>query len=389
MSSSRRIRVAVLFGGRSVEHEISVISALQLISAVDTLKYEPIPVYIDQEGRWYTGDSLLQRELYRDLNKRRVELTQVTLRPEPGLGGLEVVGDAAQRISVDVFFPVFHGRFGEDGCIQGLFELTEMPYVGCGVLAAALSMSKQRCKDFVRSWQVPVLPGVLVTKAEVLESLERTLDRIVGVEGLREFPLFVKPNNSGSSIGIGRAKNREELAVALARVFAFDHEALVETCMTEMFELNVSVVAGKTPAVSVIEMPVPSDAALTYEDKYLRGGKKTGESQGMASLTRLIDPPEVPTELREQVQMFARTVFEAMGCNGVARFDFIVDKRSGKAYFNEVNSPPGSLAFYLWEKTTPRLLYTELIERLIECAIIRAQERLSLKSDIEFKALKQ
>jgi D-alanine-D-alanine ligase len=387
VSRQKRIRVAVLFGGRSVEHEISVISALQLISAVDTLRYEPIPVYIDQDGRWHTGAALLQRSFYTQFAKRRTELTQVTLRPEPGLGGLSVIA-SNEMIPVDVFFPVFHGRFGEDGCIQGLFELTEIPYVGCGVLAASLSMSKQCCKEFVQAFQVPTVPGKLVTKASVLQNLQQALDDVIATPGLTQFPLFIKPNNSGSSIGIGRAKNREELAVCLARVFAFDHEALVERCMTDMFELNVSVVAGTEPSVSVIEMPVASDHALTYEDKYLRGGKKTGDSQGMASLTRLIDPPQISTELRSQVQKYALQVFKAMGCNGVARFDFIVDKQSGQPYFNEVNSPPGSLAFYLWEKTNPRLLYTELIERLIECAFARARERASLKSDIEFKALK-
>lgn len=386
--SSKRIRVGVLFGGRSVEHEISVISALQMISAMDTLRFDPVPIYLDVDGHWFCGDILLQRSMYKELDQHRDKLERVMLLPEPGIGGLVRASNITSRIPIDVFFPVFHGRFGEDGCIQGLFELSETPYVGCAVLAAALSMSKQRCKEFVQASGIPVLPGKLVEKSAAVVDLGKAIDSILAVPKLQDFPLFVKPNNSGSSIGIGRAMDRAELEAALAKVFAFDVEALVEPCMTEMFELNVSVIGGAPARASVIEMPVPTEHALTYEDKYLRGGKKTGESQGMASLTRVIDPVDLPAELRETVTRYALRAFEAIGCDGVARFDFIVDKRDSKVYFNELNSPPGSLAFYLWEKSHPRLLYTELIEQLIERAFERARWRASVRSEIEFKALK-
>lgn len=386
----RRLRVAVLFGGRSVEHEISVISALQMISAMDTLRYEPVPVYIDLSGNWYSGAPLLQRSFYRNFDASAPGLERVILLPQPGIGGLSKVGSSNAVIPIDVFFPLFHGRFGEDGCMQGLFELAEVAYVGGGVLASSVAMSKQRCKIFLSGLGIPVLPGCLVEKGDALRGLDATLDTVLATPGLQQFPLFVKPNNSGSSVGIGKANDRSELAAALANVFVYDVEALVEPCLTEMFEVNVSVLAGKERRISVVEIPVSSAGALTYEDKYLRGGgKKSGDSQGMASLTRVINPADLDGDIKSSISSYAKQAFEALGCAGVARFDFMVSKTDGKIYLNELNSPPGSMAFYLWEKSEPRLLYTELIECLIEDALGRAGWKASVKWEMEFRALKQ
>ncbi|MBX7145190.1 MAG: D-alanine--D-alanine ligase [Oligoflexia bacterium] len=386
----QRLKVAVLFGGRSVEHEISVISALQMISAMDTLRYDPIPVYIDLSGKWFTGKPLLQRSFYRNFDAAAAGLENVTLLPQPGLGGLSRTSAPNSILPVDVFFPLFHGRFGEDGCIQGLFELAEVPYVGCGVLASAVAMSKQRCKTLLAGVGLPVLPGCLVEKPDVLRDLDAQLARVAASPWLEQFPLFVKPNNSGSSVGIGKAANREELAATLANVFVYDVEALVEPCLSDMFEVNVSVLAGRAKRVSVVEIPVATAGALTYEDKYLRsGGKKSGESQGMASLTRVIDPADLDPGIKNTITDYARRAFDALGCRGVARFDFMVSKADGRIYLNELNSPPGSMAFYLWEKSAPRLLYTELVDCLIEDALDRAGWRASVKWEMEFRALKQ
>ena len=389
--SSQRTRVGVLFGGRSVEHEISVITALQLISAMDTVAYEPVPVYIDIQGRWYTGQLLLDRAFYRRLPGALSELQEVTLLPNPLLGGLVCkVGDTincANRIPLDVCLMSFHGQHGEDGCVQGLLELAGIPYTGCGVLAAAVLMNKQICKSVAHAQGVPVLPGVVVEKADLLHDPAAAVQRVVSTPGCDRFPLFIKPNNLGSSVGIGRASNEQELLAALLNVFRFDLQALVEPCMTEMFEVNVSVLEGIPPVASVVEIPVSSSGALTYEDKYLRGGKKTGANEGMAALTRMIDPPDLPSELREHIRDYAIRTFQALHCAGVGRFDFIVDKPSGKPYFNELNSPPGSFAFYLWEKSHPRRLYTEVITTIIEGALARASRRASLQCDIGFKAL--
>ena len=389
--SKQRTRVGVLFGGRSVEHEISVITALQLISALDTITYEPVPVYIDIQGRWFSGEQLLERAFYRRLPGALTEVQEVTLLPNPNIGGLvhkdgEAI-DCAKRVPIDVFLMSFHGQHGEDGCVQGLLELAGIPYTGCGVMQGAVLMNKQVCKSVAQAIGVPVLPGAVVEKAALLHDSAGALRSVLETPGCDRFPLFVKPNNLGSSIGIGRAKDEAELLSALLNVFRFDTQALVEPCMTEMFEVNVSVLEGQPPIASVVEIPVASSGALTYEDKYLRGGKKTGANEGMAALTRMIDPPDLPAELREQIRDYAVRTFRALGCAGIGRFDFIVDKPSSKPYFNELNSPPGSFAFYLWEKSHPPRLYTELISTIIEGALKRASLRASLQCDIGFKAL--
>ena len=390
-SHMKRPRVGVLFGGRSVEHELSVITALQLISALDSVHYEPIPVYIDIQGRWFTGEPLLERAFYRRLPSALAEVQEVTLLPNPNIGGLvHKTGDqvdCSRRVPLDVCLMSFHGQHGEDGCVQGLLELAGIPYTGCGVLQAAVLMNKQICKSVAHAHEIPVLPGAVVEKANLLRDPAAAVQAVVDTPGLGTFPLFIKPNNLGSSVGIGKAKDATELLSALLNVFRFDTQALVEPCMTEMFEVNVSVLEGQPPIASVVEIPVSSSGALTYEDKYLRGGKKTGANEGMAALTRMIDPPDLPVELRETIRGYAVRAFAALGCAGVGRFDFIVDKPSGKPYFNELNSPPGSFAFYLWEKSHPPLLYTEVITRIIEGALNRASLRASLQCDIGFKAL--
>ncbi len=385
---AKRRKIAVLFGGRSVEHEISVITALQLMLAVDPALYDITPVYIAPNGCWYTGDALLNRTFYASVPGSLSALTEVTLLPKPGINGLTVQATGLV-LPVDVFVPVFHGQYGEDGCIQGLFELAQVPYTGSSVAASAITMNKYFCKVYLGAHGVPVLPAALINRDDARADIEATVESICSRSEFSSFPLFIKPCNLGSSIGVSRVGAKHELAAALAKVFRYDTHALVEPCVSEIMEINVSVRDVGRAQASVVEIPVSQSGVLSYEEKYLRpGGKKSGPSQGMASLSRIIDPPDLDPDIRNEVVSHAVRSFSLLGCSGVARLDFIYDLAAGKLYFNELNAFPGSCAFYLWARTAPRVLYTELINDMIETALRTHQSFASLDRDIGLRALK-
>ena len=392
---TNRLRVAVLFGGRSVEHEISVISALQLMLAVDPAKFDLIPVYITPNGSWYIGAALLERSFYAKALENLAQLEEVTLLPKPGVGGLTRLGarGPSSVIQVDLFLPAFHGQYGEDGCIQGLFEMAQVPYTGSDLPSSAITMNKYLCKMYLSAHGIPVLPASIVHRHEAQADIKQVVSGLLSQDKLKHFPLFIKPCNLGSSIGVSRVNDATELAAALAKVFRYDTQALVEPCVSKIMEINVSVRAqlGIESGIeaSVVEIPVSESGTLSYEEKYLRdGGKKSGRSQGMASLTRVIDPADLDSELRNQVIELAKRSFSLLGCSGVARLDFIVDLATNKLYFNELNAFPGSCAFYLWARSKPRVLYTQLIEDMINAALGRFATNAALDRDIGLRALK-
>lgn len=385
--------IAVMFGGCSAEHEISIITALQAISAIDTLKYNIVPIYIHPNGRWYTGKPLFSRSFYKQLPDALTQLELVTLLPDPTIGGIVRLNDRSSFpeavIPIDIYFPFFHGQYGEDGCVQGLLEMANVAYTGCNVYASTVAMNKYFCKHILRSHGIPTLPTILVKRKDAPQSLQELQSLINSMQEPYNFPLFVKPCYLGSSIGISIANDLAELHAALAKAFRYDEEALIEPCITQLMEINIAILDGKPPRPSVVELPVASGQALTYEDKYLRGGgKKSGsDSHGMASLTRLIDPQNLEPSLKNQVINYAMQAFQILGCSGTGRFDFMVDLSTGNLYFNELNPLPGSLSFYLWEKSTPPLLYTELIETCIAQAEQRHHAKLSLQKNLGFKAI--
>jgi D-alanine-D-alanine ligase len=381
--------VGVLFGGRSVEHEISVITALQLIKALDTEKYAVVPVYITPEGAWYSGQALLNRDIYRNFNAKALKLKEVTLLPKPGIGGLTELR-SGRVIPVDVFLPAFHGDFGEDGCIQGLFELAGVVYTGSGVAAAAISMDKYLCKSVLRDHGIPVLPSAIVRKEEIQGDFVSLVRKLARTPGLDDFPFFVKPCHLGSSIGISRARNERELGISLVKVFRHDSVAIVEPLMEEMFEINVSVLKTGDGVVraSVVEVPHSDSGTLSYEEKYMRsGGKKGGRSEGMAALIRSIDPESLEQSLKDSVINVAIRAYNILGCGGAVRFDFMHDNQTGQLFFNELNPLPGSFAFYLWVESKPRLLYTEELDEIIASAIRRRGIEVGLEKGIGFRAL--
>jgi D-alanine-D-alanine ligase len=395
--------ICVLFGGRAVEHEISMISGLQLIEALDTELYSVVPVYIAHSGKWYTGKELLKKDFYKGLPGCLNNLKEVTLLPKPGIGGLTVLNSpgtssiskifskAETVIPVDVFIPSFHGQFGEDGCIQGLFEIADVTYAGSDVLASSVAMNKAVCKAVAAQHGIPVLPFAIVTKSESAKGFAALKEKIIATPGLGEFPLFIKPNHLGSSIGISKVKSLADIDGALAGVFKYDEQAIVEPCVNDIMEINVSVIDGKELTASVVEIPVGTGGVLSYEDKYLKGGGKKGkqqaQSEGMAGLTRVIDPKDLDPEIKNSVTNYALKLSSVLGSSGVGRYDFIVDTAKNKIYFNELNPIPGSFSFYLWEKSKPPLIYPQLLNRIIDRAIQKKASLSSFEKDTGFKAL--
>lgn len=395
MDLHKKESVAVLFGGRSAEHEISIITALQAIQALDSVRYNIIPVYVASNGKWYTGLKLLEKSFYLNFsqNFESSEVQEVVLLPDPTIRGIVPIDKGVARtqdkIAIDVCLLAFHGQYGEDGCVQGLLELADLPYTGGGVLSTSLAMSKYHCKAFLKAHDIPVLPGILILREEAKISLKKVCDQIVSTPGLEKFPLFIKPCHLGSSIGISIATDYLSLHAALAKAFQYDEAAVIEPCLTELMEINIAVIDGTPPTASVVEIPVATGKALSFEDKYLRGGnKKGGQSEGMAALTRVIDPADLDPSIKQTVINYALHAFSLLRCSGVGRFDFMFDKAEGKLYFNELNSIPGSLAFYLWEKSHPPLIYTEVLEQMLQLAKNKQNNKLSIQRTIAFRALK-
>ncbi len=362
-SAKRKSTVGVLFGGRSVEHDVSVVTGHQIMNAFDPERYEVVPIYIDREGRWFTGDPLLDIKNFEKEVSGIDGVLPTLLSPSVQHHGLIVnptpsgMFAKSQVKRLDVAFPAIHGSHGEDGTLQGLLELADIPYVGCGVLASAVANDKMMTKNVLRQSGVPVIDAIDFTRAEWLDQPDAVVQRITAA--LR-YPLFVKPVTLGSSIGIGRADDETMLRALIDVAASLDRRLLVEGAVTECMEINCSVLGDEREMrASVLEQPVSWEQFLTYEEKYLRGGK------GMKSADRLIPAP-LSDELTRQIQEIAIRAFRAIDGRGIARIDFLVRLESGKIFLNELNTMPGSLSFYLWEPSgiKPR----ELVHKLVTLA---------------------
>ena len=373
----RKLRVAVVFGSRSVEHEVSVISAIQAMDAMDPRRYEPLPIYITKEGHWITGAELRRIDSYKDQPGLLARCRPVYLRPEPFGNRLFMeesgpLGTRRTRVTViDVVFPIVHGTYGEDGTLQGLFELAAVPYVGAGVVGSAVGMDKIVMKAAFQAHGLPVVNHIWFTRKRWQSSADEMADEI---ERRLRYPYFVKPANLGSSIGISKATDRSGLFDAVEVAAHYDRRLLVEEAFEGGIEVNCSVVGNDDPQPSVCEQPIAWTEILSYEDKYLRGGTGKGDSgaEGMASLTRRIPAPIGP-ELTAEVQRLAVEAFRAVDCAGLARVDFLVDPVSGRIAVNEINTMPGSLSFYLWEPSG--VPFPTLVDHLIDLALERHRER--------------
>lgn len=361
-----RLKVAVLFGGRSGEHEVSLVSARSVMGALDPAKYEIIQVGITREGAWIVGADVmaaLQREDFSGVQP-------VALLPDPTRRGLwEVEGlgaEARLRLfsRVDVVFPVLHGTFGEDGTLQGLLEMADVPYVGCGALASAAAMDKILFKDVCKAHGLPLASYVSVSRRRWEQEPQAVLAEI---EATLPYPLFTKPANLGSSVGISKCRGRADLLEGLHEAARYDRRILVEQAVPAAREIEVSVLGNESPAASVPGEIIPSREFYDYAAKYLDEGERA---------SKLLIPAPISAALAEQVREFAVRAYSAIDGAGMARADFLLDGETGALYLNELNTIPGftSISMYpkLWEATG--VPYPRLVSRLIELALERHGE---------------
>ncbi len=364
-----KIKLAVLFGGKSVEHEISIISAVQAMRHLDKDKYDIIPVYITKSNEMYYGECLTNIEEFSNIKALLKKCVRVTFMTENGKTYLKKAHTKLFEkpiiSEINLAFPIVHGTNCEDGTLHGYLGMMNLSIVGCGLTASCLGMDKYYMKTVFKDNGIPVLDCCVFTAKEFSQNPEGVVDTI---EGKISYPVIVKPVNLGSSVGISKAKDKEALSDALEMAFTFADKILVEKAVENLKEINCSVLGDCDEAkASECEEPVGSDNILSYEDKYTKGakGSSKGGSKGMASLKRKI-PAEITAEQRDTIREMAVKAFKCLGCNGIVRIDFMLDQNSGQIYLNEINTIPGSLSFYLWEPLG--VSYTKLLDEMIELA---------------------
>ncbi|MBR3751359.1 MAG: D-alanine--D-alanine ligase [Clostridia bacterium] len=369
------LKVAVFFGGKTVEHDVSVVTALQLMENLDKTKYDIIPIYITRQGDWFTGKKLMSVKGVQSFDPADSELERCYLPANVRARQLyryntkDTLFKKQDRLiaSIDVAIPAMHGLNGEDGTLQGLLELAGVPYTSCGVLGSAAGMDKILMKAAFKGAGLPVLPYIFFDRGSIKENMQKHLD---DAEATLSYPMFVKPANLGSSIGISKANNREELENAIVVASHYDRRILVEQGVSSLCEINCSALGfGDDVTPSVCEMPVTWEEFLTYDEKYMRGGKSAKGSKGasgMASLSRQIPAP-ISEDMTKVVEDCTVKAFRLLDCKGVVRIDYIIDKATDTLYINEINTIPGSFAYYLWEPKG--ITYPELLDKLIDYAI--------------------
>ena len=368
-----KIRVGVIFGGRSAEHEVSIVSATSIVNALDRNKYEVLPIGITPEGRWLSSVKALE------LLRARVNvenLPEHILVPDPRKQGLIELKDSSAQAApqqIDVAFPVLHGTYGEDGAIQGLFELADIPYVGSGVLGSAVGMDKVVQKQLLRAANIPVAPEVWFMIAEYRDHSKKILGLI---ERKLSYPCFVKPANLGSSVGISKAHNHRELMQAIELAAEYDLKILVEKGIEHAREIECSVLGNEEPIASIAGEIIPSNEFYDYDAKYV-DGKSTP-----------VIPARLPKSVLKKVQFYSTESFRILNCSGMARVDFLVRKKTNAIFLNELNTIPGftSISMYpkLWQASG--ISYPDLLDRLVQLAIEHHEERKHLKTKFRPKA---
>lgn len=379
-----KIRVGVIFGGESVEHEVSIITAVQAMENFDYDKYEVVPIYIAKDRVWYTGELLKDIENYTDLDNLKRYAKKVTLTYQKGRYVLQSIGFFKRIIDeIDVACPLMHGANGEDGSIQGYLEMLGIPYTGCNVYGAALGQDKVLMKQIFEANHLPITKYVWFFENEYRSNSNAILEKI---EKLK-YPVIVKPATLGSSVGITRVTKPETLESAIEDAMQYDKKIVVEEVVQNLMEVNCSVLGNyEYQETSEIDEIINDSEFLSYEDKYMAGGKKMGGklpktgakgsmkggSKGMQSADRII-PARISDELRKEVRNVSKECFRVLNLEGISRIDFLIDKKKNKVYINEPNTIPGSLAFYLWLPVGKS--YTELLDDYINLAIKRHKKR--------------
>lgn len=389
-----KIKVGVFFGGNSVEHEISVITMNQAISSLNPEKYEIVPIYIAKNGVMYTGDDLLDLESFRDMEVLLKRCYKVAVVNDGK--GVKVVRTPAPWIgkrvlnTIDVAFPIVHGTNCEDGTMAGYLTLLGLPFVGPDIMASSIGMDKIMQKKVLKDSGIPVVDFHAFYSVEYVKDEEKILKEI---EEKIEYPIIVKPGNLGSSVGIKKAKNKAELEEAIEFAMEFADRVIVEKAVEDLKEINCSVIGNQEKQeASVCEEPFFSDEILSYADKYIGDGKSkggtiggakaspakcgmksNGAKAGESQFSNKRIPADISKEKTEEVQTLAKDVFNILGCNGVARVDFLIDNKTNKVYVNEINTIPGALSYYLWEATGKT--FEQELDEIIDLAIKRQSDR--------------
>lgn len=379
---SEKIKVAVVFGGLSSEHDVSVLTGLEVLEALNPAKYEGFLVYVGLDGQWWVGDALRDRKNYIPDAATKRNLTRVSLNVGAAYeGGRWVLREAGggglfakpKTFAFDMVIPALHGTWGEDGTLQGVLAAERIPFVGGGVDAMALTIHKMWTLGMAERAGLPIPPTMFVSNDDDLD------EKLDGWRG--DYPVFVKPNYLGSSIGARVAKTPEDARAALTEVFRLDHAALVQRCIPHLVEYNVAVrrTPDGTVVTSAIERPLRKDESYTFKDKYLSGDMASklsgGSNPGLVNATRAINPPELDDGRATQVRAWAVALFEALDLAGAPRLDFLCNERTGEIWFNEVNPLPGSFGYFLWEAATPSVGYSALLDDMLVEARSRVRNR--------------
>ena len=394
------IKVGVFFGGKSVEHEVSVITMHQAIDSLNPEKYEVVPIYIAKDGIMYTGDDLLDLYSFRDMDvllKRcyrvavvKTEKEVQVVRCPATLFGKNVIN------TIDVAFPIVHGTNCEDGTLAGFLNLLDLPYVGPDIMGSSVGMDKIMQKKVLRGSGLPVVDFVDFYAIDYIKNEEKILKDI---EEKLEYPVIVKPGNLGSSVGIKKADNKAELEEAIDFAMEFADRVIIEQAVTDLKEINCAVIGNLSDSeTSICEEPIFSDEILSYADKYIgdgktkggtigggkagavktagmkSGGKTSGSSDGNFANKKI--PADISKEKSEEIQELTKAAFKTLGCSGFSRVDFLMDNKTGKVYINEINTIPGALSFYLWEASGKS--FEEKLDQAIDIALKRYRERQSL-----------
>jgi len=354
------IRLGIIFGGRSGEHEVSLMSATSVIKAIDTTKFELVFIGITKKGDWLLYDGPVDK--IEDGSWQTA--AEAALMADPEKYAITVVGSGGNSLKsrIDFALPILHGPYGEDGTIQGLFEMADIPYGGCGVLASAAAMDKILAKQVFAKGNLPICRYLTLLKEEISDGLDRITEK---VEKFLPYPVFVKPANMGSSVGISKVRNAEELKAALEEAAKYDRRLIVEEGLN-CREIETAVLGNYNPAAAAVGEILPSEEFYTYKAKYFDGGK-----------TKLCIPADIPEAVAEEVRSIALEAYKLLDCSGYARVDFFLEKGTNKVYLNELNTIPGftkySMFPLLWGAAG--VPYSELIERIIELGFERYENR--------------
>lgn len=404
-----KAKIAVFFGGNSVEHEVSIITALQAIENIDSEKYDVLPIYVTKENKMYVGEKVADIASYKDIKALIAKSTQVT---PVNLGEKVALIRCDKKLFkspvydyIDIAFPIVHGTNVEDGTIEGFVKMLNIPFVGCDVVSSAIGMDKYICKEVCRANNIPVIDGRLYNVKQYKDDANLLMSNVKSELG---FPVIVKPVNLGSSVGISIAKDEKELEQSLEEAFTYAGKVLIEKAIMNLKEVNCSVIGDYEEAkASVCESPIKMDAILSYRDKYIGNGAKGakgakgvkgakaakactkthGGTMGSNDSNPALElPAKISDQQKEEIQALAIKTFQALGCCGVIRIDFIIDKDTNKIYVNEVNTIPGSLSSHLWMATG--VDYPEMLNEVIALGLKRAREeqRLTFSFDTNILA---